>query len=279
MEINEIASQAIYALSPPPRTAKAPEAESTLAQMLAQSESASTNGGSDTFEVRSGILRFDLNRLRETQTALNTEQARSTVYQTAQAGLSGIQAIIEEMQTLMSAVQEGGYSEEQRTEVQNMLETSAMRINDIAGQTRFRNQPLLTGETIRITTNPLTHGGFDVLIPQIDSSSLGLANLDVMNTASWETTSRALSDALSTVSSAQTAIAGPMQASQTSLENLIGTLANAFSRMTSHETLNAPAETRWLEGASPAASISVESLRSLLPSTNLTIESVATFLK
>jgi len=216
--------------------------------------------------------------LRETHANLRIEQAQKTIAQTVQSTAGAIQGELTEMRRLAEAVAEGGMSEDQVQDVQLMLETRAARIDELAAQARFSGQELLTGETVRFTTDAITEEGFEVVYSEMDSTALGLGALDVVNQSS-ETAIGLVEQAAETVAAAETAVASEIEDLDVRLGERVSELQERFGEMRSRELLGAPAETRWRAGDSADSAISAGDLRTALSSIQLDAEVVASVLR
>jgi flagellin-like hook-associated protein FlgL len=279
MEISAPASQIIFSQIQATDLKGSRISESGLKNALEKTRQAADAQTFDRFDIRNSVLRSGQARLREIHGLLEEGQAKLTVHQIAGNALSKIKSLVEEIQDLATAAQEGVYSSEQLEELRGMVNQRLAIINEIAGGTRFRGQALFTGQSERFETDPLTRKGFDVLFPGIDTSALGLGSVDLTTDENLAASAEALTGALGAIATAQSGIETQVGSLDVSVGSLVEDLGTAFSDLASHEKLTAPDETRWLKGNEPEP-VSTETLRSVI-SSSLVVqpEMVATYLR
>ena len=277
-DVTDLSIQLINAQSAARRISGRQTSESAIASALKKQRSGeSGKGDSLTFRMRN--LRTDLAELKESQRKAGTEQARRTVMQIAESAVGRISHQLTEMQRLAESVEAGEMSGSQLADVQLMMESRAARIDLAVSQAKFRTDQIMTGENVRITTDTQTEEGFDVEYPLVDSQSLGLDAVDVVNQQNAGDATELIEDAAATISSVASDIEEALSVQSAQFEQAINEISENMAAMRSHELLGAGDETRWLRADTEGIAGNTEALRTILSATRLDAELVTSILK
>jgi hypothetical protein len=243
MSIQGISSTAMMLLSPMSAIERIRSTEPQLLHALENLKPGSESG--DKASVRFANLDYAHTRLRESNSGLQSWQARKTVAETAYKAVCEIQSELEEIQGLIGEISEGDFSESQLADAQLIIESRVARINDIAAAARYGGESILTGETVRVTTDAVTGEGFDIRYDAVDSETLGLSAIDLVGT-DVETNVEIISDAIGMVENIEADVAVGIGEVEAVLEERVGEVRTAFESLMGAEMLNAGDETRWL---------------------------------
>ncbi len=269
MQISDISSRIHSALASSHELSRTQREESALARALERQRSGEAGGARDRLTIRLSTLRLDAAELRQTHRDVSKTQARRTISQTVQAKVGRVQGELEEMQRLADAVEAGEVTEDQLQDVQLMMESRMAHIDVAVSQAKFGGQQLITGETVRITTDSQTEEGFDVTYERVDSESLGLNTVDVVNQSSPGVAAELVEKAMEAVSEISGKIEREYSSQGTQLERQMGELQEKMAEMRSHERLNSPTEERWLGGVKDKLGAMTGDLRGVISSTRL----------
>lgn len=275
MDIQQVTGQIITMLKTGASIEGAERSESILMRGLQNLRAGDSSRDSLKIRLdRLGLARSELNAVRD---ELNVGQTRLTIVQTARGAARSIHAEVEEIEQLTRAVSEGGMSESQLEDVQRMIDLRLARIEEITSQASYAGNPLLSGETVSITTDVSSEEGFSISLPEISIESMGLEELDVVNMEASEAI-EVVSAAQSVLDSALSEMAIEESRIQEEMEEQVGGLMRRFAEMRSRETLDAPEESRWIESGNGSDAIP-GNLRTILSSGTLDAGVVASLLK
>jgi len=275
MEIQQVTGQIITLLKAGRSIDGAGRSESALTRGLENLRAGESSRDSLTIRLnRLGLARSELNEVRD---ALNIGQTRLKIVQTAKGAANSIRAEVEEIERLTAAVSEGEVAESQLEDVQRMIDLRLARIEETASQASYAGNPLLTGESVVVTTDVISGEGFSISLPEMSVESMGLDELDLVNMESEEAV-EVVSEALSSLDSAVSRISTEESRIQEEMEGQMGELLRRFAEMRSRETLDAPEESRWIE-SSGGTDATPGTLKTILPSGTLDADVVASLLK
>ena len=222
----------------------------------------------DTISVRFKNITDAQSRLVQSRGAAAIEQTKYSIAQKVRGSLESILGELEEIERLNESVAAGEMTDAQANDVQIMIESRLAWINNIASETTWTSRPLLTGETIRFTTESISESGFDVSYPLVNTESLGISDLDVVALDS-DTVSQLISEAITAVESHIETVEAEISVTGSSLENMISELSASFADLRGSERLNTSSGHRWLDIETLANSLRASDLSHLASSTIL----------
>ncbi len=277
MDIRQVSSQVVALLTVGAALSPS-KSESTLLKAVEQVSASEEGENGDSLTIRLGNLALAQARLMKTSGELGVEQTRRTLVETVRSALGEIQAELGEVERMVEAVDAGEIAESEIGDVQEIIEFRLARIEEIAAQTRFGGDALLSGVSVRVMTDPITEEGFEVEYPEISAESLGLSDLDVETMDSGEALV-VIAEASESLESLMSDVEEELAIIEGTMERGVSELGERFEALRSSERLGTAEETRWLEEIANGGGLSIGDLQVVLSSLKLDAEVVSFLLK
>ncbi len=164
------------------------------------------------------------------QAATNSTNAIA-VLQTADGGASNISDILQRMKVLATESASGTVTDTERAYVDEEFGSLVDQIDTIASGTRFNSESLLTSGNmfasgVSVMVGSSSSDTISITLSALDSSTLGVASLDVTTQTNANTALTTLDTAISTVSKARASIGAQESQFQFSSESIATQVEN-----------------------------------------------------
>lgn len=174
--------------------------------------------------------------IRGLSAAMRNANDGISVTQTAEGAMGEVANILQRMRELAVQASSGTVSDTDRAGIQKEVSQLIGQVSDIASRTTFNGIALMngsatlsgggTGTALSIQTGTNAGETVDVEIATVDTTTLGIASLDVSTQTGASGSLGTLDTAINTISSARATLGGIQNRLETTVNNLTSTVTN-----------------------------------------------------